>query len=189
MTTELSKGFIEWDGLLYGPNLPQWYINEFERHAPFCKECGVVIMIPYGETRVYHRNRCEFGRVREERREKLRNQLARLRSDYDHEEGTWTMVDKRIKGHEEIVIATGYHNPKDREDWCYLIQCKCGAKDIAWNHEDARQAARDHRVDVRTPAPTRPAKAPRAARPVPSTTKPARRRTAQPEPKPRRVLY
>ena len=55
--------------------------------------------------------------------------------------------------------------------------------------EDARQAARDHRVDVRTPAPTRPAKAPRAASPVPSTPKPARQRTAQPSKPPRKVLY
>lgn len=189
MTTEISKAFVEWDGLLYGPNLPSWYVEDFEKYAPLCPECGVPMMIPFGESRVYHKGHCEFGRAREERRDVLRNRLARLRSDYDHEEGTWTMVDKRIKGHEEIILATGYHNPKDPDDWCYLIRCKCGARDIAWNHEDARQAARDHRIDVRTPAPKRPAKTPRAARPVPGAAKPARQRTAQPEIKPRRVLY
>ena len=177
--------YIEYQGYQYGP-LPSWYTVE---HAPLCPECKVWLAIPFGETRVYHKSRCEFGKAREEKREELRAQLARLRSDYDHEEGTWTMVDKRIKGHEEILIATGHHNPRDPDDWCYLIQCCCGAKDIAWSHEDARQAARQHRIDVRTPAPTAPAKAPRGRGAVPKATKPARQATAQSEKKPRRVLY
>lgn len=182
--------YIEHDGYQYGP-LPSWYADDFENHAPFCKECGIVIMIPYGESRVYHKSRCEFGRAREARREELRSMLARLRSDYNHDEGTWVMTDNRIKGHEEIVIATGHHNPRDPDDWCYLIQCCCGAKDIAWSHEDARTAARQHRIDVRTPAPTAPRKPPRNGAVAPGTAKVPRQRTAQPTPtkKPRRVIY
>lgn len=156
---------------------------------PRCSECGIIVCIPIGESRVYHLTSCLFGRQREERRQVLRDQLARLRSDYDHEEGTWTMTDKRIKGHEEIVIATGHHNPRDPDDWCYIIQCCCGAKDIAWSHDDATAAARQHRIDVRTPAPTRPAKAPRGNGQVPGATRRAKQPTAQSEKKPRRVLY
>lgn len=173
---------FEEEGLYYGP-----FPNGYE--PPRCTECNVICVIPHGEVRVYHHGWCEIGKAKEARRDALREQLSKLRSDYDHEEGTWTMVDKRIKGHEEIVIATGYHNPRDSGDWCYLIRCKCGAKDIAWTHEDARQAARQHRIDVRTPAPTAPAKAPRGNGAVPSTQKPARQRTTQTGKQPRRVLY
>lgn len=178
--------YIEYNGFQYGP-LPSWYTIEM---APLCPECAVWCSVPHGESRVYHKSSCTIGKGREANRDRLRNQLARLRSDYNHEEGTWVMTDNRIKGHEEIVIATGHHNPRDPDDWCYLIQCRCGEKDIAWTHEDARQAARQHRIDVRTPAAIRPAKAPRNGVAVPSTGKAPRQRTAQPaEKKPRRVIY
>ena len=139
------------------------------------------------DSTVFHKGHCEIGKQNEAKRQDYWQRVGALSPEGREEE--YTMTDKRFKGHEEILIATGYHNPKDPGDWCYLIQCKCGAKDIAWNHEDARQAAADHRVDVRTPAPTRPDKAPRAASPVPGTAKPARQRTAQPSKPPRKVLY
>jgi hypothetical protein len=95
---------------------------------------------------VYHKGSCVLGKESERRREILKAKLDRCSRPVD--EGEWVLTDQRYKGHEEIAIATGYHNPKDPGDWCYKIHCCCGDyNDIAWGYEEAKAAAAAHRAD------------------------------------------
>jgi len=169
-------------------------MTQFELEPFLCSECGVDRRLN-GAGHVVHEPDCSIGRDRERKRmdywermanlDRLTAEAKRINADQAKER------EQRLtapKGHQFIALVSGHHNPKNPDDWCWRITCECGFKDIAWSYDDAAQSRDDHRASAKpvagqngSRAATRPPKPPRAAAPVPSTTKPAQ--------KPKRVIY
>jgi hypothetical protein len=168
-------------------------MTEFD---PFlCPECGVDKRLN-GAGYVVHEPDCSIGREKEkwrmdywERMIALDIKTAEAKRERAGEEKERERRLTAPKGHQFILLRSGHNNPKDPNDWCWLIQCECGFKDLAWSYDDADQARADHRADYAASAPTAPPKPPRRAVPAPSTPKPARQRIQQQQIKPKRVIY
>lgn len=115
-----------------------------------------------GEVRITHKSSCSYGKRMEEYNRGLRIRLDRAQvggqiAYFFRLEEAKTRDDRNHtpRGH-KMSFASGYHNPRDPEDWCYKIRCECGYEDIGWVVDQVEEIVIEHKREARKANPLPP---------------------------------